>query len=421
MRTIKPPGILNRHLLMTGKQKKSTPLSIFVSIGAGRNQVPLIREAKKLGYYLVGVDRDPRAEGIPLCDIKIHESIDNYREIYKKLQEVQIYGDIAGILSRSHGKAVKSACYLADRFNLPLMPFRRVEDFINKKRMKTLFLRRGIPSPGYRVITAPADGSEESGLEYPFVVKPVTGHAKTGVRLIRNRAELRRHLKSRSPDESGIIAERFIAGDELIAAGIVHQGRYYLVSISDKAITPPPHFVDLAHTAPSRRVDLWKRLSGMGQRVAEAFDIFTSPLIMEVIITPGDGLFLIEAVPEFGGEFIPDLLVPLSTGYNFISEAIKAVSGGGFSPPPEKKVTRHVAVRYITGRPGRIISCVTPRRRSPDIRHLELFKPVGSPVSAPATNHDRIGVVVATGRSRQSALAAAEKAVAGLHIVIGEH
>ncbi len=406
---------------MTGKQKKSPSPSIFVSIGAGRNQIPLIREAKKLGYYTVGVDRDPRAEGIPLCDIKIHESIDNYREIYKKLREVQIYGEIGGILSRSHGNAVKSACYLADRFNLPLMPFRRVDDFINKKRMKKLFLRHGIPSPEYRVITAPADGSAEAGLEYPVVVKPVTGHAKAGVRLIRNRAELRRHLKACSPSENGIIAERFIAGDEIIAAGLVHRGRYYLVSISDKAITPPPHFVDLAHTAPSRRLDLWERLSEMGQRVAGAFDIYTSPLIMEVIVTTGDGLFLIEAVPEFGGEYIPDLLVPLSTGYNFIREAIKAVSAGGFSPPPEKKAKSHVAVRYITGRPGRILSFVTPRRRSPNIQHLELFKPVGSPVKAPATNHDRIGVVVATGGSRQSALAAAEKAVAGLHLVIGEH
>ncbi len=95
-------------------------------------------------------------------------------------------------------------------------------------------------------------------------------------------------------------------------------------------ISRPPFFVDLAHISPSRTSTLRDQIAAMGQKVADCFEIITSPLIMEIRIAPDGRLFLIEAVPEFGGEFIPDILIPSRRGYNFIAETIKAAAGLDF-------------------------------------------------------------------------------------------
>ena len=133
--------------------------------------------------------------------------------------------------------------------------------------------------------------------------------------------------------------EKFIEGDEIIVAGIIHDGRYHLVEITDKKTSYPPYFIDMIHVSPSKYLHLSKKIEAIGQQVADAFGISRSPLIMELVINSDEEPYLIEAVPEFGGEFIPDVLVPASVNYNFIGEAIKSMTNTGFRPPQhaEKK------------------------------------------------------------------------------------
>ncbi|HOQ12676.1 MAG TPA: hypothetical protein PK104_09970 [Spirochaetota bacterium] len=60
-------------------KKKSS--DFFVSIGSGINQIPLIKEAKKAGFQVIGVDINPTAPGFYHCDLKIQESIEDYHNI----------------------------------------------------------------------------------------------------------------------------------------------------------------------------------------------------------------------------------------------------------------------------------------------------------------------------------------------------
>ncbi len=402
------------------RKSRPTPSRLFISIGAGLNQIPLITEAKKLGFRTVGVDRDACAPGISKCDICVQESIDNYVEIYKKIQELLPYGDISGVLSRSYGAAVKSACFIAGKFGIPMMPFQRMDDFISKKRMKAVFTRNGLPTPQHVIIEAPVMQKRLAKLKYPLVVKPVAGHAKTDVKLIRSGAELQRFFSGGASGKGSFIAESYIAGDEIIAAGIVYMQRYHLVMLSDKEVTPKPYFVDLVHSTPSKHENLRGRIAEIGQGVAEAFEITTAPLIMELFITADGEIYIIEAVPEFGGEYIPDILVPESTGYNFFREMIRAASGTGFNPPVLKKHRRNsVMVRYITSGKGKLVSFNEggPKKIA-GIVYSRMLKSAGSELREPSNNHDRLGVVIAKGATRDAAASLAGKAIKSLEIII---
>ena len=396
------------------KKPAHSATRLFISIGAGQNQLPLIEEAKRLGLSVVGVDRNPRAAGIARCDLRIFESVDNYRGIFAKIKDLLIYGDIVGVLSKSYGSAVKSACYIANRFQMPMIPYRRVDDFINKKRMKAVFSRYGIPSPCFVSMESRASIQRAARLGFPLVVKPVIGHAKMDVGLVEHINGLKEIYEAASLRKVPMIAERFIPGDEIIAAGVVYNGRYHLVAISDKLVTPVPHFVDLMHVFPSIHARLAPECESIGQRIADAFEISLSPLIMELKIDEQGSLSLIEAVPEFGGEFIPDILIPEGRGYNLIQETVRAISARSFTPPPEQTANRAVAIKYIvTNKKGSLESCKeSALSRSPGIVYSRLFKATGSPVRPPQTNHDRIGVVIARGKTRESAIGRAEEAFA---------
>lgn len=388
---------------MFSRMRTHQPIQLFVSIGAGLNQIPLIREAKKLGFQVIGVDTNASAPGFCHCDLKIQESISNHAAIHKKLLELLVDGEILGIMTKSYGPAIQTTAYLAEKFRLPFLPFSSAGIFLNKRKMKSILRKHALPTPPSVPVSSRNENLTIPEQAFPIVMKPNIGHAKMNVRLIESLPEFTRHVVPLMAGDSDIILERFIPGDEIIAAGVIHEGTYHLAAMTDKRTSPPPYFVDTMHAAPSRHSDLADSISGMGQKIADAFGIVSSPLIMECVISE-TGPCIIEAVPEFGGEFIPDVLIPAHNGYHVIRESIQSMSGRGFTPPGSAR-QKPVVVKYITGTPG-VLASFNPEgpRKVRGILFSRIFKEIGSPISEPITNHDRIGVVAVTGRTLDEAV-----------------
>jgi biotin carboxylase len=396
--------------------KKSSQLKYFVSIGAGLNQIPLIDEAKKLGFNVIGVDASVSAQGFIKCDLKIQESIENHEAIYTKLRELLVDGEITCNMTKSFGSAIRTTSYINEKFKIPYLPFEKSEYFINKRLMKKALIENSIETPPLLGISAKTSPDRLPDSMFPMIIKPVSGHAKINVMLINNLNDFKRAIsKLISFDEN--IFERYIEGDEIIAIGIIHNRRYHLIDISDKVLSRPPFFIDMMHTTPSKYADLSEKISSIGQKVTHAFGIVNSPLIMEFRIDSDKKPMLIEAVPEFGGEFLSDIMLPIR-GYNIISESIKSMTGGDFKAPiqPTKQC---VAVRYIESSSGTLSSFNPEGPLSvPGIVYSRIFKEIGSETRKPMTNLDRIGVVVAKGKTRDEAVSSAKEAVEKFNIRI---
>jgi biotin carboxylase len=203
--------------------------------------------------------------------------------------------------------------------------------------------------------------------------------------------------------------------------GFVLCGFFHIIDITDKVKTPHPSFVDIMHISPSRYYNRSDEISKIGQAVADSFDITSSPLIMEIIIDNNGMLSLIEAVPEFGGEFLSDILIPSRTGYSMIDQSILSTTGFGFKIPPARQKRGAVVVKYIIGENGNLLSFNPngPSRYKSTI-YSRIFKEIGSEVRNPETNHDRVGVVIAKGPSVENAIKNADKAIESLNITIKE-
>ncbi|MDR3238234.1 MAG: ATP-grasp domain-containing protein [Spirochaetia bacterium] len=398
----------------SGKLQKKA----FVSIGAGANQIPLIKEAASKGFRVIGVDVDSVAPGFNLCDLKIQESIYDYEKIYTSLSEALFDGIIIGIMTRSYGEAVKTTAFLCEKFGLPFLPFGMCANFTDKLMMKNSILSHGISTPELLSIPKLNKLNKLKDKFPPIIKKPVDGHAKKGIKLITNSDELKAELPP-ADSKKTFLFEKYIEGDEIIAAGIVHQGHYYLADITDKAKSADTPFIDLAHISPSKYAHLGGRVSEIGQSVAGLFSIASSPLIMEFIVDKEEVLYLIEALPEFGGEFLADIAIPKATGYNFVREAINSHTGSGFKPPEANKKKKAVAVQYMTAPDGTLQSY---NKDAPlkikGVFHFNMFKHTGERVHKPANNLDRIGVVIAADETADRATAAAAAGVSAAQVQV---
>ncbi len=401
------------------RRKKVQQVNYFVSIGAGLNQIPLISEAKKLGLNVIGVDANASAPGFYHCDLKIQESIENFDVIYKKLLELLVDGDIHGIMTKSYGTAIMTTSYLAEKFNIPFLPYGSSVGFINKRKMKSIFMEHNILTPQAIPLTSRTRPEKISAGSYPIVIKPNIGHAKVDVLLASNATELQQFCSAHDRFYDEFILEKFVKGDEIITAGIVHDGRFHLVEITDKKTSYPPYFIDLMHISPSKYAYLSKTIEDIGQTVSESYGILRSPLIMEFVINEDGEPFLIEAVPEFGGEFLPDVLIPASAQYNFLQEAIKSATSRGFRPPQARKNKNAVIVRYVTGQKGVLASCNPdgPGQIKGTI-FSRVLKDIGSPINDPVNNHDRVAVVAVTAPTVDEAISLSEQAAANFNMRI---
>jgi len=126
-------------------RKKSKPANdYFVSIGAGINQIPLIKEAKRRGFQVIAVDMNASAAGFYHCDLKIQESIEDYESIYIKLREMLVDGKISAIMTKSYGSAIITTAYLCEKFGLPFLPLEESRKFLNKKITKKIYAENNI-------------------------------------------------------------------------------------------------------------------------------------------------------------------------------------------------------------------------------------------------------------------------------------
>ena len=391
-------------------RKKRTNKQYMISVGAGINQIPLIKKIHECGFKVIGIDINSNARGLQFCDLKINESTANYKGIIEKIDELMLDGEILGALSRSYGESIKTASLLNELFNKNYIPSNIINDFNDKKRMKSLFKTKKIPTPETNELV-----NIKSVKTYPIVVKPLRGHAKQGVLFIKKPDDLKKYIAANKNEDN--IWEPFIEGSEIISYGLVINGKYTLICISDKKLTKTPFFVDTDHIVPSKFERLSDEINSIGEDIAKAYSIHTSPLIIEMRIDKNDSIFVMEAVPEFGGEYLAEYLIPEFTGIDVFKEIIWALNDPSYVFRKRIKKKGSVIVHYILGNAG---SCKSFDENviSKNVIYHNMFIRSGDLIKKAHTNHDRIGVIIAKGKNTAKTSLRVEEYENALHIEI---
>ena len=289
-------------------------------IGANESLECFYKQAKKLGYYLIGIAYEKGAVCKKYCDKFYPISFADKDSVL----EVCKTENIDGITSFSLESALPTVIYVAQNMGLVSNSFECAKKLENKFTMRKCFTAAGIPNPLYKLVKTTMD-LDEIDMLFPCIVKPVDSGGSQGVTKVNDRKELHNAFQRaiKYSKNGGVIIEQFVDGREFSVEYISHNGNHYHLQITDKVTSGEPYFVELAHHQPAQiSVELMSRMKNMVEKALTVLDIENSASHTEIKLDSKGDLYIIEVGARMGGDYITSDLVRLSTGYDFVKGVI---------------------------------------------------------------------------------------------------
>src|SRR5947209_7425771 len=125
-------------------------------LGAGPAQLGLLAAARKRGFYVIAVDRDPAAPGFRYADRRAIVSVEDEPAVERLAAAEQV----DGIIAPGIDWPVAIAARVAERLALPhpLSPGSAALS-TSKLRQRERFAERGIPQPKFVVCAGPQEAA----------------------------------------------------------------------------------------------------------------------------------------------------------------------------------------------------------------------------------------------------------------------
>ena len=393
-------------------------------VGAGPSQASAIRRARELGFGVVAVDGDARAAGLAFASrAEVHD--------FSDLEAVVAIGRrhaVDGVLTVASDRAVPVVAAVAERLRLPGIGTAIAARMTHKVTMRERLAAAGVPQPSFARVTT--HGSARLAVErigLPVVLKPANSGGQRGLSLVERpdqRAAAVDAALSFSPTREAII-ESFVPGDELNAILVVRSGEPTLLTLSDRLRPTGPGFgVGWIHAYPAGiDEDVHAQATRVAAEAVRALGLRDGIAFPQLIVDSAGGVQLIEIAARVAAGQMADL-VRVGTGIDLIEIALRQCTGeriaDSFVTP---SCSQPLAIRFFTAAPGvlpvgrvRSIDGLDEVRAAPGVVQTELYFGVGEVIRPVQVDADRLGYVIAVGKSRSEALELAEAATTHLHV-----
>ncbi|HRP69548.1 MAG TPA: hypothetical protein PLY93_08455 [Turneriella sp.] len=328
----------------------------YLSLGAGANQLPLIRAARAHGLKVIAVDQNMDALGFKESDLRIQESIFNYRKIFYKIVKIVDPSQIVGGYAASYGSALLSLAFLCERLHLIGLSrtlVETVQDKLQVRRLVSSIEHNSFAQPLFVEIVQALRREEIEQLGFPLIAKIRRGASKKHIYKLENWGEVKNFLSRRNLDDLGIRGsdlEQYIEGDEIIVTGFSQNFNFNLVSIHDRIAAKEPPYIDLEHRFPSKYAHLAGAIRDVQNQVCIKLQLADTPVVSEWKVVAGR-LYLVEFSAQIPGEHVADFMIPKGLGYDYFKNLVRLTLGEKVESAPEKH-KQNITIKFWPQNPG---------------------------------------------------------------------
>ena len=323
-------------------------------LGGGDNQIPLIKRAKTLGYYVILCDFRNNVPGIALSDV--HYQVNTLKP--SELIEVGEKEKPDGILTNSE-PAFISMAEAAEKLGLRCMSMESTKLYKNKFLMREFCHKHGLLSPAYRCCTNLNEALVFfDQLQKKCIIKPLDNSASRGVFSINNVAELKEHFDecicASSAANPAIIIEEYVTGTEFTIDGLMTPKGHRCLAISEKKHYAYNENVayQLLFDNKNDRFD-YSELRKVNDQLVDLTGIPFGLTHAEYKFANGK-FYLIEIQARGGGNFIATDIVPFISGIDSYTEQLKwAVGDDVYVDYDYGNMSEHCSVLHFFVVPGK--------------------------------------------------------------------
>lgn len=395
-------------------------------VSGGIEAADAAQRAKEMGLYVVVSDRDTEAPGFAFADSCIiadvyrpSETASAAERFNRKIRKID------GVICVAADAPLTTAT-VAAKLGLPGISVETAVLACDKLAMKRRFAERGVSVPWFAEISTVQELQRiaiERGNN--LVIKPVDSRGSRGVQRIAQVSDLSKAYelaRCHSPTQR-VMVEEYLDGPQVSTESVVVDGHCYTPGFSDRNYeyleTYAPFFIENGGDLPSHLPqNMQSKVKDLVTRAAAALGVTSGTVKGDIVVHNGEP-YMIELAARLSGGFFCTREIPLNTGVDFIGCAIKVALGEHVTPEElEPKTSTAVIQRYAFPKPGRVVSvCGAEEAKKIDgVSEVVITAKPGDIIPAAGDKRPSAAMVLATGSTRDAALAAANDALARLQI-----
>lgn len=371
--------------------------SIMV-FGVGELQESIIKRAKAMGLFVVGID--------PCAEACCRNAVDAFEIVggqdYEGTLAVAKKYNISAVVTAATDKPLVMMARVANELGLRFFSEDTAIWSTDKFQMKQRFIEGGIPCAKGRLISKV---EEVKDFYFPVIVKPRDNSGSRGVIYCNSTEELEKAMNEalQYSRMDTVLVEEFIEGQEYSIESLHYDGKSEVIQFTEKTTTEFPYNVELGHKQPANLSEEQKEeIRKIISNIAECMKFENCPSHTELKINKR-GIFIIETSPRLGGDYITSTLVPLSTGIN-IEDQLLNIALNNKVDLSTGRVNKASAVCFFNFPEGVITSIDSKINNISEWEGVEEFcfkLKVGDKVNKITSSLNRYGQFIVNGENRE--------------------
>jgi len=285
-------------------------------LGASQCQVPIIKQAQKMGHAVIAVSVEGNYPGFLVADKSYKIDVRDHEEIIK----IALDEKISGILTDQTDISVPTVAYVARALGLPGIEVECALRFTNKYSMRRHCDRLGIPVPRYAQVSSIHEAlALTKNFQFPLILKPVDSQGSRGVIQVNTLDELESAFQDVIIHSlvKQVICEEFFQGKEIVIEGFMANNKFSNLVIGDREYFDLPNiFIPRQTLFPSQiEPELQQKLLELNAKLIKGFAPKFGITHSEYLVNERTGdVRLVETAIRGGGVFISSDLIPLASG-----------------------------------------------------------------------------------------------------------
>lgn len=302
----------------------------LLMLGGSLYQTYAIKEAKRIGYYVITCDYLPDNPGHRFADEYHNVSTTDREEILALAQELQV----DGIVAYASDPAAPTAAYVAEQMGLPTSPYKSVEILSNKDLFREYLWQNGFNCPKAMGFTTYEEAlSHIDEFQLPVMVKPVDSSGSKGINKMTDKTQLKAFVEDALyySRRKRFLIEEFIVkkGHQISGDAFSVDGKLVFHCLGNEFYDPncDKDFAPLGECWPFRMEHKYiEDLELQLQRLMTLLGMRSNAYNVEAIVGEDDKVYLLELGARSGGSLIPQV-VECATGINMVTWVVQAAAG----------------------------------------------------------------------------------------------
>lgn len=404
----------------------------------GANDFNILEEAVRLGHEITFFTADLHqylahqtlaTSKLSLAREVVSLTPFDYESFEKAALAIHEQTPFDGILCLIDIRMIETA-RLAERLGLRFLNSQTASLVRDKYSVRERLAERQIRQPRFVLATTNETlGQAVKTIGFPVLIKPSDGYGSQNILTFMNEAgfvalaePFANYLPLKTDYGLGVIAndrlvvEEYIKGEVIGCETFTVAGKHFFLGINDKVFFPPPCFGIKGSCFPASRFDT-DTIRDYVFKILDALNFDFGAAHTEIIITP-EGPYLVEVNPRLIGAHIPRLL-----GYalerSIYADVVNLHLGSDLAELRDLHPDQVAVSRWFTSKQsGTLKAIILPEAKDPNIKAVYLFKKPGDFTQPPYNNADRLGFVMAVGKTQADAELLAESYVENTQVIL---